>query len=246
MMIAAIHRRESDCDFDTYLGNGEPLDEVTTLVPAGRGPFDTWEEGAIDALTYDGLTEVTDWRLEKMLFHLEKYNGLGYHNKTPPLPSPYLWAGTNIQEPGSTSRTASLTPTHGTSNPVVVAYCTPSTGLTRRRSTSARQRQSLGFRTAQRLCRTWSLAASNRFPACARLPRAPAWCRSFLRSVAAVLRFSLPPPYSIAWPGVRCSNSVLAPTSKDERAEISRALRPASCKTVLRWRFAIKTPTQSH
>ena len=22
-----------DCDFDTYLGNGEPLDEVTTLVP---------------------------------------------------------------------------------------------------------------------------------------------------------------------------------------------------------------------
>ena len=100
--------RESDCDFDTYLGNGEPLDEVTTLVPAGRGPFDSWEEGAIDALTYDGLTEVTDWRLEKMLFHLEKYNGLGYHNKG--LPSPYLWAGTTIQEPGKYVADGSSTP----------------------------------------------------------------------------------------------------------------------------------------
>jgi lysozyme family protein len=100
MMIAAIHRRESDCDFDTYLGNGEPLDEVTTLVPAGRGPFDSWEEGAVDALTYDGLTEVPDWRLEKMLFYLEKYNGLGYYNQNPSIPSPYLWAGTSIQQPG--------------------------------------------------------------------------------------------------------------------------------------------------
>ena len=98
MMIAAIHQRESDCDFDTYLGNGEPLDEVTTLVPAGRGPFDSWEEGAIDALTYDGLTEVSDWRLEKMLFYCEKYNGTGYHNKG--IPSPYLWSLTTIQEPG--------------------------------------------------------------------------------------------------------------------------------------------------
>ena len=98
MMIAAIHSRESSRNWNTYLGNGEPLDQVTTMVPAGRGPFDTWEEGAIDALTYDGLTEITDWRLEKMLFHCEKYNGLGYYNKG--LPSPYLWAGTTIQEPG--------------------------------------------------------------------------------------------------------------------------------------------------
>jgi lysozyme family protein len=67
-------------------------------VPAGRGPFDTWEEGAIDALTYDGLTEIPDWRLEKMLFHCEKYNGTGYHSKG--LPSPYLWAGSTIQQPG--------------------------------------------------------------------------------------------------------------------------------------------------
>jgi lysozyme family protein len=97
-MIAVIHQRESDRDWDTYLGNGEPLDEVTTLVPKGRGPWDTWEEGAVDALTYDGLTEVKNWRLEKMLYYLEKYNGIGYHNKG--MPTPYLWSGTTIQEPG--------------------------------------------------------------------------------------------------------------------------------------------------
>src|SRR5262245_63583168 len=54
-VIAALHNRESDADFGTYLGNGEPLDRVTRLVPKGRGPFETWEEGAIDALTLDEI-----------------------------------------------------------------------------------------------------------------------------------------------------------------------------------------------
>jgi lysozyme family protein len=98
MLIAALHMREASFDWDTYLGNGQPLDQVTTLVPAGRGPFSSWEEGAIDALQYDGMDQIIDWRLEKMLFNAEAYNGTGYHNKG--LPSPYLWALTNIQEPG--------------------------------------------------------------------------------------------------------------------------------------------------
>jgi lysozyme family protein len=33
-----------------------------------------------------------------MLYYLEKYNGVGYHNRG--MPTPYLWAGTTIQEPG--------------------------------------------------------------------------------------------------------------------------------------------------
>lgn len=98
MLIAGLHMRESSFDFDTYLGNGEPLDQVTELVPAGRGPFDSWEDGAVDALTYDGLTEITDWRLEKMIFHAEKYNGTGYYNKG--IPSAYCWSLTTIQQPG--------------------------------------------------------------------------------------------------------------------------------------------------
>jgi lysozyme family protein len=97
-LIAVLHRRESDANFNTYLGNGEPLNRVTRLVPKGRGPFKSFEDGAIDALQIDGLSSVKDWRLEKMLFYCEKFNGSGYNNKG--LPSPYIWGGTNIQKPG--------------------------------------------------------------------------------------------------------------------------------------------------
>jgi len=96
--IAVIHRRESDADFNTYLGNGEPLNRVTRLVPKGRGPFPDFETGAVDALKFDGLTTVVDWRLEKILYYCEIFNGTGYANRG--LPSPYIWGGTNVQKPG--------------------------------------------------------------------------------------------------------------------------------------------------
>lgn len=97
-MIAVIHRRESNSRFDTYLGNGQPLSQVTTEVPRGRGPFhgpNAFFDGAIDALKVDGLSSVKDWRLEKMLYFCQAFNGFGYHG-----PSPYIWGGTNIQERG--------------------------------------------------------------------------------------------------------------------------------------------------
>ena len=97
-MIACLHRRESDADFKTYLGNGDPLNRVTRHVPKGRGPFETFEEGAADALKLDGLTSVQDWRLEKVLYYCEIFNGAGYSNRG--LPSPYIWGGTSIQKPG--------------------------------------------------------------------------------------------------------------------------------------------------
>ena len=92
-LVAALHQRESSGNFATYLGNGEPLNRVTRLVPAGRGPFASWEAGAIDALTHEGFEKVTDWSLGSILFHAEAYNGEGYHNKG--VPSPYVWAGSN-------------------------------------------------------------------------------------------------------------------------------------------------------
>ncbi len=97
-LIAVLHRRESDADFTTYLGNGEPLNRKTRLVPKGRGPFKTFKEGAIDALHIDGLDRVKDWRLEKQLYYSELFNGAGYHNRG--LPSPYIWGGTNQQRRG--------------------------------------------------------------------------------------------------------------------------------------------------
>lgn len=100
-LIAIIHLREASLDFKAYLGNGQPLDEETTEVPAGRGPFtgpDAFLNGAIDALRIDGLTSVLDWRLEKALYYQELFNGAGYSMRG--LPSPYIWGGTNIQKRG--------------------------------------------------------------------------------------------------------------------------------------------------
>jgi lysozyme family protein len=97
-LIAVLHLRESDANFNTYLGNGQSLHRRTTIVPVGRGPFPTFEAGAIDALKLDGLTSIRDWRLEKELYYCEIFNGAGYDGRG--LPSPYVWGGTNIQKPG--------------------------------------------------------------------------------------------------------------------------------------------------
>lgn len=97
-MIAVIHMRESSQNWSRSLAQGDPWNKVSTHVPKGRGPFHSWEEAAIDALNIDGLAKVIDWRLEKVAFHLERYNGLGYFNHG--IPSPYLWSWTNIQKPG--------------------------------------------------------------------------------------------------------------------------------------------------
>lgn len=98
--IAVAHYREAGLSngtprWDTYLGNGQPLNKKTTLVPAGRGPFKTWEEGAIDALVNVApyAAKNKDWSIGGALTKLEEYNGLGYFNRGKP--SPYIWAGTD-------------------------------------------------------------------------------------------------------------------------------------------------------
>lgn len=99
--VAVLHRREGDSDFNTYLGNGQRLDRLTTIVPKNRGPFtgpDAFFKGAKDALRLDALDQVKDWRLEKILYYCELFNGTGYDRRA--LPSPYNWGGTNIQKPG--------------------------------------------------------------------------------------------------------------------------------------------------
>lgn len=117
-MTAITHRRESDAQdkfgnplFTSYLGNGQPLTMKTTIVPKGRGPFIKKFEannpqlinaafiaGAIDAYHIDRMSEVKDWKLEKILYYSELFNGAGYDVRG--LPSPYLWGGTSIQQPG--------------------------------------------------------------------------------------------------------------------------------------------------
>ena len=92
-VIAGLHQRESDADFTTYLGNGEPLNRVTHLVPKGRGPFATWEAGAIDALALDGLNQVKEWTPARACYETEKFNGFGYRRRG--IWSPYLWSFSN-------------------------------------------------------------------------------------------------------------------------------------------------------
>jgi lysozyme family protein len=99
--IGALHMRESSCNFSGVLHNGEHIigtGRKTKLVPKGRGPFQTWQAAASDALKLKGLHKVTQWDVSRMAYEAERFNGLGYTTKG--VNSPYLWAGSNLQQPG--------------------------------------------------------------------------------------------------------------------------------------------------
>lgn len=99
-VIAVIHERESSQDWSRSLAQGDPWDKVSVHVPAGRGPFKSWEDAAVDALNncapYAGRNK--DWSIGALLTKLEEYNGLGYAARG--LPSPYVWAGTDQYRSG--------------------------------------------------------------------------------------------------------------------------------------------------
>jgi lysozyme family protein len=116
LFIACAHYRESSQDFTKNLGQGDPLDHVTTHVPAGRGPFlgpNAFEDGAVDALVNCApyAARLTDWSIAGMLTNLERYNGLAYANAG--VPSPYVWSGTDQYKSGKVMRD------HGPIEPVV-------------------------------------------------------------------------------------------------------------------------------
>lgn len=96
--IGIVHRLEAGGDFSAYLGNGQPLSRVTTAVPIGRGPFSSFEAGALDALYLEGIDKITDWSIPRALYQFEKYNGFGYgqHN----INSPYVWSFSNLYSVG--------------------------------------------------------------------------------------------------------------------------------------------------
>jgi lysozyme family protein len=94
---ALCHYRESNFDFDTYLGNGETLHRVTCLVPKGRGPFASFVDGAVDALRIENFVGTQDWCIARTLYRLECFNGLGYNAKG--VNSPYLYGGSNLYGP---------------------------------------------------------------------------------------------------------------------------------------------------
>lgn len=93
--IAVVHEREASQRWDRSLAQGDPWNKKSIHVPANRGPFNSWEDAAYDALVncppYAARNK--DWSIGNALTMLEKYNGLGYYRKG--IPSPYIWAGTD-------------------------------------------------------------------------------------------------------------------------------------------------------
>lgn len=101
-LIFCLHYKESGCNFDAVLHNGEKLSDVnkygTRLVPKGRGKGLnwSWEAAAVDAL----MLEKDKWGIYPNWTYIpfclefaEKYNGLGH--RTHGELSPYVWSYTN-------------------------------------------------------------------------------------------------------------------------------------------------------
>ena len=100
--LMALAEREMSGNLHCYLGNGQPLNRRTTIVPKGRGPFPSFVAGALDALHLDGLDQVAGlpegWTLPRFAYESETWNGWGYRSHG--IPSPYIFGGTTAQRPG--------------------------------------------------------------------------------------------------------------------------------------------------
>ena len=110
-MVGVIHLMEADLAFGTHLHNGDRLFKIvngqqvalpTVSVPAGRGPFRTWEESAADAISMKTeklpasvLMAILDREIPAWLWFLENYNGWGHRKYHPECLSPYLFSFTN-------------------------------------------------------------------------------------------------------------------------------------------------------
>jgi len=97
---ALTHYRETSQDFSRSIAQGDPWNKRSIHVPAGRGPFSSFVDAAIDAFVSCSpyAARNKDWSIAGMLTLLERYNGLGYANRN--LPSPYIWAGTDQYHKG--------------------------------------------------------------------------------------------------------------------------------------------------
>ncbi|WP_157385378.1 hypothetical protein [Rhizobium freirei] len=77
-VIAAIHYREASQSWRGCLHNGDPWNKTTIHVPAGLGPWNSWEDAAVDAMRYEHYANLHDWGCGDVFRRLELYNGPGY------------------------------------------------------------------------------------------------------------------------------------------------------------------------
>lgn len=103
--IAVVHEREASQAWWANIAQGDPWNRVSRHVPRGMGPYKSWQDAALAALTktpVGTLRRVSDWRdwsIGGALVVLEMYNGFGYENFHHER-SPYIWAATTLEEWG--------------------------------------------------------------------------------------------------------------------------------------------------
>jgi len=101
-VILVIKERESGADpkFLRNIAQGDPWTMVSRHVPSGRGPFNSWDEAAVDALVNCAprAARWKDWSPGGTMCILEQYNGLGYYRRG--IPSPYIWSFTDQYRKG--------------------------------------------------------------------------------------------------------------------------------------------------
>lgn len=100
--IFALHMMECDGDFTKHLANGDPINKRTVNEPTGI-PGGTFHSTAVSALWLKDWVNnpELDWKDPyKLLWRAELYNGWGYWEYRPEVPTPYLWSGTNLYSTG--------------------------------------------------------------------------------------------------------------------------------------------------
>lgn len=111
--IVSVREYGGPPQWSKQLAQGQRLDQVSTIVPAGRGPFlphpgdftpqpgdvkpgnDAWTRGCLDALIdcAPHAAKWSDWSPGGVMTLFEMYNGLGYAAMGKP--SAYVWSGSD-------------------------------------------------------------------------------------------------------------------------------------------------------
>lgn len=103
-MLLIVHHMECGNNPKGCLHNGEAIvgtGRKTRMVPANRGPFETFRATIVDAVRLQGLLNSVAknaWSVDMMLKQTELFNGSGYLRYHPKENSPYLWARTDIND----------------------------------------------------------------------------------------------------------------------------------------------------
>jgi lysozyme family protein len=100
-VIAIIHEREASQNFNCGIAQGDPWNAISTHVPRGIGPFKSFVEAAVFALTRCApyAAKWADWTAGGALTLFVLYNGTGYedfHHEV----SPYDWGATTMEQEG--------------------------------------------------------------------------------------------------------------------------------------------------